>query len=278
MPTPSSVVTRGALDVDERRQAGAARLAVDQHGAGAAAALLAAGLGGREPELLAQDLQQGRQRLARRWPARRRSRPASWRAPFVRRGSRRRERRGWAGCGRGTSRTRARRRAAARRRAPPAASPPPRARVLGGGQADGVRAGAGDRDAQVVEAAGAGGRPRPRGWCRCGRAAGRAARSRCGRRSANSIESTRRSAGEPARKSSTASVRSPPAPAERTCAPSAISGACRSPRGASLPSPGAEVAADRGRVADLAVGDAARGAGQRLRAVQPGRPRGSSRR
>ena len=48
----------GALDRDERRQAGAPRLAVDEHGAGAAAALLAAGLRRRDVELLAQDAQE----------------------------------------------------------------------------------------------------------------------------------------------------------------------------------------------------------------------------
>ena len=50
-----------------------------------------------------------------------------------------------------------------------------------------------------------------------------------------SISSTRRPERSPARKSSTGSVRSPPAPVERTRAPSAISGAPRSPRWAPRP-------------------------------------------
>src|SRR5207253_1473451 len=55
---------RRALDVRERQQAGAARLAVDEDGARAAAALLAAGLGAGDPELLAERGEQRRERWA----------------------------------------------------------------------------------------------------------------------------------------------------------------------------------------------------------------------
>ena len=56
---------RRAVDRRDGRQARAARLAVDEHGARAAAALLAAGLRARDLELLAQDVQQRRERRAR---------------------------------------------------------------------------------------------------------------------------------------------------------------------------------------------------------------------
>ena len=55
----------GAVDGGDRGQARAARLAVDEHGAGAAAALLAAGLRARDVELLAEDAQERRERRAR---------------------------------------------------------------------------------------------------------------------------------------------------------------------------------------------------------------------
>src|SRR5581483_11106501 len=51
----------GAVDRRDRQQARAARLAGDEHRAGAAAALLAAGLRARDPELLAQDVEQRRE-------------------------------------------------------------------------------------------------------------------------------------------------------------------------------------------------------------------------
>ena len=53
-----------AVDRGERQQARAPGLAVDEHRARAAAALLAAGLRARDPELLAQDVQQRRERGA----------------------------------------------------------------------------------------------------------------------------------------------------------------------------------------------------------------------
>ena len=70
-----------------------------------------------------------------------------------------------------------------------------------------------------------------------------------------STSSTSRPERSPARKSSTGSVRSPPLPVDRTRAPSAISGAPRSPRCPSTPGRRAEVAADGGGPADLGVRD-----------------------
>ena len=55
----------GAVDGGDRGQARAARLAVDEDGAGAAAALLAAGLRARDVELVAEDPQERRERRAR---------------------------------------------------------------------------------------------------------------------------------------------------------------------------------------------------------------------
>src|SRR5206468_441319 len=55
----------GAVDRRDGDEARAARLAVDEHGAGAAAALLAAGLGARDPELLAEDVEERCERWAR---------------------------------------------------------------------------------------------------------------------------------------------------------------------------------------------------------------------
>src|SRR5207248_9673789 len=49
----------------DRRQTGAPRLAVDEDGAGAAAALLASRLRARDVELVAQDVQERRERRAR---------------------------------------------------------------------------------------------------------------------------------------------------------------------------------------------------------------------
>ena len=51
----------GAVHGGERQEAGAAGLAVDEHGARAAAALLAAVLRAQDPELLAEHVQQRRQ-------------------------------------------------------------------------------------------------------------------------------------------------------------------------------------------------------------------------
>ena len=56
---------RRAVDRRDRRQARPARLAVDEHGARAAAALLAAGLRARDLELLAQHVQERGERRAR---------------------------------------------------------------------------------------------------------------------------------------------------------------------------------------------------------------------
>src|SRR5262249_38460615 len=55
----------GAVDGRDRRQARPARLAVDEDGAGPAAALLAPGLGARDVELVAEHPQEGGQRQAR---------------------------------------------------------------------------------------------------------------------------------------------------------------------------------------------------------------------
>src|SRR5581483_4083057 len=55
---------RGALDGRDRQQARTARLAADEDGARAAASLLAARLRARDPELLAQHLEERRQRRA----------------------------------------------------------------------------------------------------------------------------------------------------------------------------------------------------------------------
>ncbi len=226
---------RRALDVDDRRQAGAARLAVDQDGARAAAALLAAGLGGRQPELLAQDLQQGRQRVARRWPARRRSRPASRRLRSSGEARDGASDEGRAGCGRGTSRTRARRRAAAGRRAPPRSrrrrAPRPRRRT--GGRRAGRR--------RRPRCAGRPGRrrrrsPTRRGWCRCGRAAGRSGRSRSGRppRTRSRARGDRPASrpGSPRRPPCARRRRRPSAPARRarSAAPAGRRAARRCPR------------------------------------------------
>src|SRR6185437_13349292 len=54
----------GAVDRRDRGQARPARLAVDEDGAGPAAALLAAGLRARDPELLTQDVEQRPERMA----------------------------------------------------------------------------------------------------------------------------------------------------------------------------------------------------------------------
>src|SRR5262249_256626 len=55
---------RRAVQRGERGQAGAPRLAVDQNGAGPAAALLAAGLGAGDSELLAENVEQRGERRA----------------------------------------------------------------------------------------------------------------------------------------------------------------------------------------------------------------------
>src|SRR5262249_9095478 len=55
---------RRAVDRCEREQARPPRLAVHQHRAGAAAALLATGLGAGDPELLAEDVEQRAQPVA----------------------------------------------------------------------------------------------------------------------------------------------------------------------------------------------------------------------
>src|SRR4029079_2497283 len=54
-----------AVDGGERDETGAPRLAVDEHRAGAAAAFLTARLGARDPELLAQRVQERVQRCER---------------------------------------------------------------------------------------------------------------------------------------------------------------------------------------------------------------------
>ena len=82
----------------------------------------------------------------------------------------------------------------------------------------GARAGRGEP--QLAAGARAADRAGP---CRRARAAGRTAAVRAGLRRVERPSSTSRPSGPAARKSSTGSVRSPPAPAERTCAPSAIS-------------------------------------------------------
>jgi len=61
-PDPLDRCDLGIADHADRQQAGPARLAVDQHGAGATATLLAPGLGAGEVEILAQDRQQRRRR------------------------------------------------------------------------------------------------------------------------------------------------------------------------------------------------------------------------
>ena len=55
----------GAVDRRDGGQARAARLAVDEHRARAAAALLAAGLRARDVELVPEDVQERRERRAR---------------------------------------------------------------------------------------------------------------------------------------------------------------------------------------------------------------------
>ena len=57
------VVISIAVGLHGEHQAGAHRLAVEQHRAGAADAVLAAGMGAGEPELLAQAVEQGLARL-----------------------------------------------------------------------------------------------------------------------------------------------------------------------------------------------------------------------
>ncbi len=52
-----------AIGLDREHQAGPHRLAIDQHGAGAADAVLAAGMGAVEQEILAQRIEQGLARL-----------------------------------------------------------------------------------------------------------------------------------------------------------------------------------------------------------------------
>src|SRR5205823_2274769 len=61
-PEPLDRRHLGAVERRERQQARAPRLAVDEDGARAAAALLAAGLGARDRELLAQHLEERCQR------------------------------------------------------------------------------------------------------------------------------------------------------------------------------------------------------------------------
>ena len=60
---PSTVTTLRAFGLHREHQAGAHRLAVDQHGAGAADAVLAADMGAGEPQLVAQAIGQRQARL-----------------------------------------------------------------------------------------------------------------------------------------------------------------------------------------------------------------------
>src|SRR5439155_11639217 len=55
----------GPVDRGDGQQAGAPRLAADEHRAGPAAALLTAGLRARDPELVAQDVEERPERWAR---------------------------------------------------------------------------------------------------------------------------------------------------------------------------------------------------------------------
>ena len=68
----------------------------------------------------------------------------------------------------------------------------------------------------------------------------------------------------PATKSSIGSVRSPPLPASSTCAPRAISAACRSPRGVAPPAARTEVPAERRLAANLVICDVASRGPERL--------------
>ena len=181
------------------------------------------------------------------------------------------------------ARTRARRRAARRRRARgrprPRASPPASA-CLGGRQPHGARAGAGGRRggprrrSRAAQTAhdGVGVRVRPAHAARAPPASGSATLD---------LEHERGRSAPPARKSSTGSVRSPPAPAERTCASSASSAACRSPRGLSTPGGAHRLPPIVAWRADLDVGDVARprvpsGSGSVLERRRPASSRRSS--
>ena len=88
--SPSTVMQLGAVGLDGEHQAGARGLAVDEDGAGAADAVLAADVGAGEPEVLAQEVDEELARLAAALarlavdgePDRRRGRPLS--APPIR--------------------------------------------------------------------------------------------------------------------------------------------------------------------------------------------------
>ena len=60
---PSTVVTLRAFGLHREDEAGAHRLAVDQHGAGAADAVLAADVGAGQPQLVAQAVGERQARL-----------------------------------------------------------------------------------------------------------------------------------------------------------------------------------------------------------------------
>ena len=62
---PSTVVTRAPVAIERQRQAGAHRLAVDQHRAGAANALIAAALRAGQRQLIAQHREQRRSAIRR---------------------------------------------------------------------------------------------------------------------------------------------------------------------------------------------------------------------
>ena len=110
---------------------------------------------------------------------------------------------------------------------------------IAGGGLGGREAGAPPADARRGEAdrpVGRRGRRTPRAPCSRACAAGRARRTRR-RRAPRTRRPGRRRLARFGRKSSSGSLVIPPAPAERTVAPSASSAPCRSPRGASGPSP-----------------------------------------